>query len=293
MIEIRGISKRFAGKLALEPFHLEIAKGEIFGLLGHNGAGKSTTLGILLGHIRPDEGEVLISGISVQRERTRALRRIGAIFETPCFYDYMSGMQNLRYFVSLSGGSSDAEIARVLELVGLTTRISDRVSTYSHGMRQRLALAQALLPLPEFLVLDEPNDGLDPEGIQEMRGLLLKLNIEHGMTLLFSSHILAEVEHLCKRIAILNHGRQVFCGSWQEAAGSKRRIRLKFKNGVLAQPVLDRIGATKSDADFYLMAPEIDLAEVISALAVTGAGLFEASEDRPSLEDFYMGRIQS
>lgn len=291
MISIRGITKQFGRKPALLPFDLEIERGEIFGLLGHNGAGKSTTLGILLGHVQPNAGEVFINGISVQRERCRALRSVGAIFETPCFYDYLSGWQNLHYFVSLSGGAPAVRVAKVIELVGLTARIRDRVSTYSHGMRQRLALAQALLPQPEFLVLDEPNDGLDPEGIQEMRGILQHLREELGLTLLFSSHILSEVEQLCGRIAILNGGRQVFCGRWQEAAGNAQRVRLRFRNEPSARPVLVRAGVKPLGDHTYRLPNETDLADLVAALAGAGAGVFEAATVRPSLEDFYLGRI--
>jgi len=293
MIVFRGIAKQFKGRPALLPFDLEVRRGEIFGLLGHNGAGKSTTLGILLGHVQPSAGEVWIDGLSVQRNRCRALRNTGAIFETPCFYEYLSGWHNLRYFVSLSGGAEAGRVAEVIELVGLGGRIHERVNTYSHGMRQRLALAQALLPRPDFLVLDEPNDGLDPEGIQEMRAILLRLRDESGMTLLFSSHILSEVEQLCERVAILNQGRQVFCGRWQEAAGSGQRVRLKFRNPAAAAPVLERAAVRSLGDGRYLLPEDADLAALIAALAAAGAEVEEAFPQRASLEDFYLGRIHA
>jgi len=293
MLEIRGISKRFGEREALQPLELNVPKGEIFGLLGHNGAGKSTTLGILLGHVRPDSGEVVVAGHSVQNERCRALRQVGAIFETPCFLDYLSGWQNLRYFVSLSGGAKDSRIREVLELVGLDKRIHDPARTYSHGMRQRLALALALLPQPELLVLDEPNDGLDPEGVIEMRNLMFRLRDEFGMTILFSSHMLPEVELLCGRIAILNRGRRVFYGDWRARAEESRRVNLGLNNPSSARPVLENSGVTSLGGDLYRMPAGIDLPDLVSALASSGAGVFHVEEVRSSLEDFYMEEIQS
>ena len=197
MIELRDLQKSFGGKPALHGLSLEVQKGEVFGLLGHNGAGKSTTLGILLGQVFPDAGEALIGGVSVQRERARALAKTGAIFEAPRFYDYLSGWRNLEIYTSYSARVPRAQIAEAVETVGLTGRIRDKVSTYSQGMRQRLGLAQALLPANEVILLDEPTNGLDPEGIAEMRALIQRLNRERGLTVVFCSHLLAEVEQLC------------------------------------------------------------------------------------------------
>src|SRR5258707_14941467 len=151
MIELRHLQKAFAGKPALHDLSFEVRKGEIFGLLGHNGAGKSTTLGILLGQVFPDGGEAFVDGVSVQRDRARALGRTGAIFEAPRFYDYLSGWRNLQIYTSYSARVPKETIADAVETVGLTARIRDKVGTYSQGMRQRLGLAQALLPENELI----------------------------------------------------------------------------------------------------------------------------------------------
>ena len=193
MLEARGLTKAFGGKPALRDVSFKLEKGEIYGLLGHNGAGKSTSLGIILGMVAPDAGEVEIGGVSVQKDRGQALRKVGAIFEAPAFYDYMSGWENLKILMGYSGGFDAKSAREVVERVGLTKRITSKVRTYSHGMRQRLALAQALLPEPELLLLDEPTDGLDPEGIKWFRDFILGLREEKGMTVLFNSHLLAEV----------------------------------------------------------------------------------------------------
>ena len=203
MIRLEHLSKSFRGRLALDDLSLEIQAGEIFGLLGHNGAGKSTTFGIILGQVHPTGGEAFIRGVSVQRERERALHGLGAIFETPAFYDYLSGWDNLRIFTGYTARLEDSVIRETVQFVGLKERIHDPVRVYSHGMRQRLALAQALLPSPELILLDEPAEGLDPQGICEMRELILRLNRERGMTVILSSHLLVEVEQLCNRVAIL------------------------------------------------------------------------------------------
>ena len=212
MIRLERLSKTFGGRPALHELTLEIPKGQIFGLLGHNGAGKSTTFGMILGQVHPTGGVAYIRDVSVQRHRLRALQGVGAIFETPAFYDYLSGWTNLRIFTAYTRKLPERELMETVRFVGLAERIHDPVRVYSHGMRQRLALAQALLPRPELVLLDEPAEGLDPEGIHEMRHLILKLNREHGMTVLLSSHLLAEVEQVCDRIAVLNKGRMIFEG---------------------------------------------------------------------------------
>ena len=162
----------------------------------------------------------MIAGVDVSLDRTRALSRLGAIFEAPAFYDYLSGWKNLQIFTAYSHPVAEAEMREAVALVRLTGQIDDCVRTYSHGMRQRLALAQALLPRPEVLILDEPTEGLDPEGIHEMRKLILELNRQHGITIILCSHLLTEVEQLCPRVAILQQGELVFCGPWRDAGSS-------------------------------------------------------------------------
>ena len=172
-----------------------------------------TSLGIILGMVMPDGGDVTIDGISVSKNRSQALQKVGAVFESPAFYDYLSGWENLKILMSYSSGFDAKSAREVIEQVGLTKRVHSKVRTYSHGMRQRLALAQALLPSPEVLLLDESTDGLDPEGIKWFRDFILNLRNERGMTALFNSHLLAEVELMCDRVAILREGKRVFEGT--------------------------------------------------------------------------------
>jgi ABC-2 type transport system ATP-binding protein len=240
MISITGVSKKFGGRPALENLSIEVPKGGIYGLLGHNGAGKSTTIGILLGMVFPDAGEARINGADVLQERHRALARVGAIFEAPAFYPYLSGDRNLRIFCAYTAPINRDRMADVVKLVGLEKRIHDRVGTYSHGMRQRLALAQALLPQPELLILDEPSEGLDPEGIHEMRNLILKLNRDWGLTILFSSHLLSEVQQLCSQLAVLKQGRLLFAGNWRELDANRVWVRVQVDRQAEAEAGLQQ-----------------------------------------------------
>ena len=268
----------------------EVARGEIFGLLGHNGAGKSTAFGIALGHVHADAGRVTVHGHDVSTTRAAALARVGAIFETPAFYDYLSGWRNLRFFVSLGGSVSRSRMEEVVRLVGLEERIHDRVRTYSHGMRQRLALAQALLPDPELVLLDEPTEGLDPAGIHEMRALIQKLRAEHGMTVILSSHILHEVEQLCDRVAILHRGSLVYCGRWQDAGPGGTRWKIETPDTEKCAAVLRGLGLALAPDGTLALPDNFDSAAVVAALVAAGVRVAEFRRLVRTLEDFYLER---
>ncbi|MGB8166102.1 MAG: ABC transporter ATP-binding protein [Chthoniobacteraceae bacterium] len=291
MVHLERLTKSFRGKMALENLTLAVPSGEIFGLLGHNGAGKSTTFGLLLGQVHPDRGEAFIRGVSVQRDRRRALQGVGAIFETPGFYDYLSGRENLAIFTSFSGRLKAEQIAEVVALVGLTERIRDRVGAYSHGMRQRLALAQALLPQPELILLDEPMDGLDPQGMHEMRDLIRRLSRDRGITVLLASHLLAEVEQLCDRVAILHAGRLVFQGAW--AGVESARFRIRVDDWEKARPILTQLGAQVIEPQLVALAPPLESAAVIEALVRGGLRVHTVEPVRRTLEEFYLGQLSA
>src|SRR5437868_2748187 len=234
MIELQQVTKVFGSRKAVDALDLEVPRGEIFGLLGHNGAGKSTAIGMMLGQVRPTRGEVRVCGHDVATRRQHALRRVGAIFETPAFYDYLSAWRNLEILSHYTARTPHRRIQEVIDWVGLTGREKSRVKTYSHGMRARLALAQALLPQPELLILDEPGDGLDPEGIHEMRQTILRLHRELRLTILLSSHFLSEVEQICTKIAVLNEGKKIFEGTLGETRRQEQWVRLKVGDFAVA-----------------------------------------------------------
>ena len=290
MLRLEKLRKSFGGRPALHEFSLEVQEGEIFGLLGHNGAGKSTTFGIVLGQVYPDGGEAFVDGVSVQRDRARALARTGAIFEAPGFYDYLSGWQNLRIFSAYSAAVAEPELRKAVETVGLTGRIEDPVRTYSHGMRQRLALAQALVPEPRLVLLDEPTEGLDPEGIHEIRSLVQKLNRERGLTVVFSSHLLSEVQQLCHRVAVLHGGRLLFTGPWEDLQPKGRAFQLEVDDWTRAEP-LCRGRATEPGV--VVLHEEEDIADLVAALVGGGVRVRAVEPLRESLESLYLKLVRN
>jgi ABC-2 type transport system ATP-binding protein len=294
MIHLDHVNKIFGNRPAVVDLTLHVPAGEIFGLLGHNGAGKSTAIGMMLGQVWPTDGEIRVGGFNVTRERQRALRKVGAIFETPVFYDYLSGYRNLDILAHYTARTSAQRIREVIDWVGLTGRERGKVRTYSHGMRARLALAQALLPEPELLILDEPSDGLDPEGIHEMRQTILRLRRELGLTILLSSHLLNEVEQLCTRIAVLNQGRKVFEGTRAEAREGPDWIRLKAGDFPAAVGELRRCGLVVDDRGGQLiaLAAGVSTDQVIRRLVEVGMPVYEIAKQEQTLEDFYLSLMK-
>ncbi|MEI8108022.1 MAG: ABC transporter ATP-binding protein [Verrucomicrobiota bacterium] len=293
MIAIKDLRKSWGGKVALHGLSFEVRRGEIFGLLGHNGAGKSTTLGILLGQVFADHGEAMIGGISVERDRARALAKTGAIFEAPRFYDYLSGWKNLEIYTSYSAKVSRKQLLEAVETVGLTGRIEDKVGTYSQGMRQRLGLAQALLPESELILLDEPTNGLDPEGIHEMRGLIRRLNRDRGLTVVFCSHLLVEVEQLCDQVVILNQGRKIFDGRWAELGGDRRRVRFEVDDWSGALALVGGMPGVTVVGDKVLgLDDETATADLVGRMVHGGIRVSGVEVERRSLEQIYLGLTQ-
>jgi ABC-2 type transport system ATP-binding protein len=271
-----------------------VERGEIFGLLGHNGAGKSTAIGMMLGQIWPTDGEIRICGFDVTVQRQHALKKVGAIFESPVFYDYLSGWRNLEILSHYTAPTPARRIREVIDWVGLTGREQSRVKTYSHGMRARLALAQALLPQPELMILDEPSDGLDPEGIHEMRQTILRLHKEFGLTILLSSHLLNEVEQLCTRIAVLNHGKKVFDGTIAEATRKQNWVRLRVGNFDSAVEQLRSARLINGERDRKLISLGAGVAadQVVRLLVERGIPVFEIAPQEETLEDFYLALMK-
>ena len=283
-----GARAGFGKKPALEDVSFQVGEGQIYGLLGHNGAGKSTSLGVILGMVEPDQGEAFIDGVSVQKKRATALRNVGSIFESPCFYEYLSGWENLRILSNYSGPFDKKATEEIVGRVGLTERIGSKVRTYSHGMRQRLALAQALLPMPKVLLLDEPTDGLDPEGIKWFRDFILGLRNERGMTVLFNSHLLAEVEQMCDRVAILKGGKRVFEGKVASIAGEERIYEADLDPWEDGMRFLELQGCRKVGEGRISIPPEADPAILVAALVGVRVRVSAFSPVRRSLEDLYL-----
>lgn len=215
VLSTAGLSKRFGKRWAVHKVDLAVHQGDVFGFLGPNGAGKSTTIRMVLSLIRPTEGSVTLFGHDLRTHRAQALRGIGGIVEKPDFYLYLSGIKNLQIVGAMTGGVTKRRIGEVLDLVGLGTRGGDKVKTYSHGMKQRLGIAQALLTDPEMVVLDEPTNGLDPQGMKEIRDLIRHLAHDQKKTVILSSHLLHEVELVANRMAVISKGELVVQGEVQ------------------------------------------------------------------------------
>ncbi len=294
MIRLNHVHKRFGQRWAVSDLSLHVAKGEIYGLLGHNGAGKSTAIGMMLGQVWPTAGDIQICGYDIATHRQLALRQVGAIFETPAFYDYLSGWRNLQILSAYSAPTSRRRLHEVLEWVGLAGRERSKVRTYSHGMRSRLAIAQALLPGPELLILDEPSDGLDPEGIHEMRLTIRRLHRELGLTILLSSHFLNEVEQLCTRIAVINQGRLVFEGPLSQVNERHAWVRLQVGDFARALGLLRRAGliCDERDGQFIALAPQVETDQVVRQLVAAGMPVYEIAHEKQTLEDFYLALMR-
>lgn len=217
IVEVQGLTKSFGGFTAVDDLSFSIGKGDIYGFLGQNGAGKSTTIRMLLGLIHPNAGEVLINGLPFKRNRRTSLMQIGAIVERPDLYGYLSAWDNLKIFARLSKKKiPTTRLEEVLDIVGLRGREQDKVKAYSQGMKQRLGIAIALVHDPELLILDEPTNGLDPQGIAEMRDLIRTLGAQMGKTILISSHLLYEIEQVATKMLIIHKGKKIVEGKVNE-----------------------------------------------------------------------------
>lgn len=215
-IKIEHVSKNFGKRTVVDDLCLEMQKGEVFGFLGPNGAGKTTTIKMMVGLIDIDGGNISICGADVRKDFEKAMSQVGAIVENPEMYKYMTGMQNLQQYARMRKGVTKERILEVVELVGLSNRIQEKVSKYSLGMRQRLGVAQALLHHPGVLVLDEPTNGLDPAGIRQLRDIFKNLAHKEGICVLVSSHLMSEMQLMCDRVGIIDRGKLLQVTSVEE-----------------------------------------------------------------------------
>jgi ABC-2 type transport system ATP-binding protein len=220
VLQTVDLGKKYGARWAVQGLNLTVRRGEVFGFLGPNGAGKSTTIRMILSLIAPSTGSVELFGLPLREKRGAVLSRVGGLVERADFYLYLSARRNLEIIAALIGGISSTAVGGVLETVGLASRAGDRVKSYSHGMKQRLGLAAALLGSPELVVLDEPTGGLDPYGIKEVRDLIARLAAERNVTVFLSSHLLSEIEQLASSMAIINNGSLVVQGSVRELLGA-------------------------------------------------------------------------
>ena len=292
ILEAQDLTKRYGRRMAVDGLSFAVRPGEIHGFLGRNGAGKSTTIRMILGLVRPTGGRVSVLGRRVTAGAKRDPWPVGAIVESPTFYDYLSARTNLEMLSSLSGGASRARIDEILDLVGLTERQNEKVSVYSHGMRQRLGLAQALLPQPELMILDEPLDGLDPKGIRDLRDVMLTVSRQRGVTIFLSSHILSEIEMTCDRVLVIHQGRRVFEGATEELVSDAKTVRLRTADGFDPAPLLSTLPFVKradpQETGWRLDMDPARIPELNRALVQAGIDVLELAPLRRRLEDVFI-----
>ena len=296
VLQADQLTKRYRRRVVVDRLSLTVERGDIFGFLGQNGAGKSTTIRMALGLVRPTSGRVSVLGHDMARQPLRALQRVGAIIEAPAFYENFSGQQNLRMLAAMSGGAERQRIEMVLEIVGLRDRANDPVRVYSHGMRQRLGIAQALLPNPEFVILDEPTDGLDPQGLQEIRVLIRRLRDEFGLTVMLSSHLLHEVEQICNRVAIIETGHLLYQGSVGDLIAEHHWIKLRVDRLSEAYELLSldpELSISRNgDESLHLRITDEQIPVVNARLVQQGFSVMEISPQRESLEEVFLRLTQ-
>ncbi|HET8567243.1 MAG TPA: ABC transporter ATP-binding protein [Solirubrobacterales bacterium] len=291
-IEVRGLRKAYGDLVAVDDVDLAVEAGDVFGYLGPNGAGKTTTLRMMLGLITPSAGSVRLFGRDPHLS-VRALEGVAGFVEAPSFYPYLNGRTNLELLAALDGGGAKERIEQALDTVGLSDRASDRVGTYSHGMRQRLGIAAALLRAPRLLLLDEPATGLDPGGMRDMRDLIRDLSAQ-GMTVLLSSHLLGEVEDLCNRVAIVQRGGVAYQGSLADLrrqAGGGYLLRTSddelARRVAAAQPGIGEVRAGAEGGVSFGAESDEAVGALSLALAEAGALIRELSPRHASLEDLF------
>jgi ABC-2 type transport system ATP-binding protein len=289
-IETDGLTKAYGPILAVDHLDLRVDLGEIVGFLGPNGAGKTTTMRMLLGLVRPTSGSSRVLGMDTSANLADILARTGSIIENPTFYPFLSGRDNLRVIAKITD-SSPAAIADVLEIVDLTSAAHRKFKGYSLGMKQRLAVAAALLPGPDLLILDEPANGLDPAGIVEMRRLMTRLKDE-GRTVLISSHVLHEIEQMCDRIVILNHGRIVVQGQVSTLLGAHGKIEIRIERAGEAEAILAPVpwieNVAREGELLTVSAPLTRAAEINALLARQELFASEIHPRETSLEQYFL-----
>src|ERR1043166_2247471 len=286
------LTKRFGARIAVDRLTMQVQRGDFYGFLAQNGAGKSTTLRMLLGLVRPSSGAIKFPVRGAGWEYLRARSRVGAIIETPAFYENFSGRRNLQLLASLSGGVAKKRVEEVLEIVELRDRARDPVKVYSYGMRQRLGIAQALLPTPDLIILDEPTNGLDPQGIQQTRNLIRRLRDEFRLTVLLSSHLLTEIEQLCNRVGIIHEGRLLYEGGPEALVAPTSLYKVRVDNLTAAFELLSReSGVTVSRNGASSLRVDADaehIAAVNSLLVGKGIKVYELSPAQESLEEAFL-----
>jgi ABC-2 type transport system ATP-binding protein len=291
VVRTEHLTKHYGKLVAVDDLNLEVHRGQVFGFLGPNGSGKSTTMCMMLGLIAPTSGNIEIFGLSVKSNLADILGKVGAVMESPGFYPYLSGWDNLKVFARLSCNITDNRMKEVLKLVDLADRAKDKFSGYSQGMKQRLAIACALLHDPEFIIFDEPTSGLDPAGMKEIRELIIKLGRE-GKTMFLNSHLLHEVEQVCDHVAIIKKGKVIASGTPNDLIKHGDALQIRVTDTDKAVAILneeDWVSSITREGDLLILKAPTERATDISALlAKHSVFISEMKAREDSLESIFL-----
>ena len=292
IIETHDLCKQYGNALRVAHLDLDVPEGSVYGFLGPNGAGKSTTLKMILGLVRPTAGDIRVLGKKMDGgNRLAVLRQVGSLIESPSYYGHLTGEENLRIVQTLRG-VPEKNIREVLQIVRLDGQRGKRVAHYSLGMKQRLGLAAALLGYPRLLILDEPTNGLDPAGIQEMRELICSLPERFGMTVVVSSHLLSEIDQMADHVAIIREGELVFQDTLEALHGrSRHHLALRTTNNAVARDALREQSVPCQEEEGYLILPILSdemAAQLTRLLAQRHLGVIRLEERQKSLEDIFL-----
>ena len=288
ILKCENLCKTFGKKTILKDVSLEVNEGDILGFIGPNGAGKTTTIKLILGLQSITSGKVSINGYDIEKDFTNAIKKVGAIVENPDMYMYLSGYQNLKLVANLYKNILDSRIEEVVKLVKLENRIKDKVSKYSLGMRQRLGIAQAILHKPNLLILDEPTNGLDPEGIKEMRELLVDLANKEKMAILISSHNLAELDNFCNKVSIIKNGKIIETSeiSKIKKEASKELKIFEVDRVNIAEEVLGEIEKINENK-FRINIEKQEIPEIVEKLVKNNVKIYGVKEEEKTLEEAF------
>lgn len=292
IIETHDLCKQYGNSLRVAHLNLDVPEGSIYGFLGPNGAGKSTTLKMILGLVRPSAGDIRVLGKRMdQKNRLSVLRQVGSLIESPSYYGHLTGEENLRIVQTLRG-VPEKNIQEVLQIVRLNGQRGKKVAQYSLGMKQRLGLAAALLGYPKLLILDEPTNGLDPAGIQEMRELICALPERFGMTVVVSSHLLSEIDQMADHVAIIRDGELVFQDTLEALhSRSQHHLALRTTNNAVARSLLAEQSIPCQEEADYLLLPILSdeiAAQITRFLSENHLGVVRLEERQKSLEDIFL-----
>ncbi|WP_345244122.1 ABC transporter ATP-binding protein [Pontibacillus salipaludis] len=291
VVQLKGLRKDIKNKTIIHDLDLDLYEGEVFGFLGPNGAGKTTTIRMMVGLMKPSAGNVIIGGTSLLENYEKTISQVGAIVENPELYDYMSGYKNLIHFSRMHKGITKERIQEVVEQVGLTSRIGEKVKTYSLGMRQRLGLAQALLHKPKFLILDEPTNGLDPAGIREFRTYLRKIAQEEGVSILVSSHLLSEIELMCDRVGIIQKGKLIDIRTVKEES-QETKWTFTVNQPIQAKDVLEQsfegVDIETGEKSISISISQEEVPEYNKVLVEQGILVYGIENTKSTLEDEFL-----